>query len=76
MRRALSAKERLYMRAAAGGLTAQQTARLYAVSTSTVTTALKDAKLKLGALNIAHAVTLAFHYGEIRVCDVMSDDAW
>jgi len=70
-RRALHKAERKYLFDAAFGLTAKESAELHTVSVNTVNTTLKRATLALGAVNITHAVTLAY-YGEFTPRDVLT----
>lgn len=70
-RRALHPKERLYVLAAARGLTAAQTAAHYCVSVNTVNTTLARAKAALDADSITQAAVLALAYGDFTVADTL-----
>lgn len=70
-RRALHPKERLYLLAAARGLTAAQTAAWYHVSVNTVNTTLARAKAALDAANITQAVVFALAYGDFTIPDTL-----
>lgn len=65
--RPLTPSERVYLRDAAKGLTAQQSADRRGVTVNTVLSMLKRAKAALGATNITHAVALAVTTGEIAI---------
>ncbi len=69
--RLLHPAERKYLLDAARGMTAQQSARKYGVSLSTVNQGLKRGKASLNATTIAHATALCVALGEFTAADVI-----
>lgn len=68
--RSLTPGERKYLLDAALGLTAQQSAHRWGVTVNTTNTMRVTARRALGAASIAHAVALAFLYGEITTDEI------